>query len=185
MSFLNKYLHVLVGFMMLSLGLWLVTSLVDRYDHSTLVRAGLLILGLGGIAWGLRRDEGRLVAIGLLLLTVSVFCLQMDGLGGLPGSVAKLGRQSNLGYRLWHAVSLPLEWRLRVPVGYLILGVWVVVNAMMFVERVPPRTIVGANLVFLASVVLMRLLSASAADSCRWVGAGPSTRSKDQSYQLR
>jgi hypothetical protein len=158
MPFLNKYLQVLVGFMILSLGLWVVTSFVERCDPSMLLRAGLVLLGIGAIAWGLHRDEGRLVAIGLLLLTVGVFCFQLEGRGGYPGFVSRLGYPSDVGYRLWRFVSLPLQGRLQVPVGYLLLGIWVVVNAMMFAQRVPPRTIVGANLIFLVGLALMHLL---------------------------
>ena len=158
MPFLNKCLHVLIGFMMLSLGLWLVTAFVDRYDHSGLLRAGLLALGLCTIVRGLRRNEGQIVAIGLLLLAVSILCFHMNGPNGGSAFISRLSHQSGVGHRLWRRVSLPLQWHFHMPVGYTILGIWLVVNAMMFAHRVPPRTIISANLIFLVSVALMHFL---------------------------
>lgn len=158
MLFLSRCLHVLVGFIVLSLGLWLVTSYVDRCDSSKLVRAGLLVLGLCGIAWGLRRDEGRLVATGLLLLAVGVLCFHLDGLDGRPGLVSRLAHRSGAGYRFCRSLLVPLQWHLDVPMGYVILGAWIVVNAMMFIQRMPSRTVIIANLCFLAGVALVHLM---------------------------
>ena len=158
MPSLSKYLQVLAGFMILSLGLWVVTSLVESCDPSKLIRVGLLLLGIGAIVWGLRRNEERLVAIGLLLLAVGVLCFHMRGLSAYPGVVSRLGYPSEIGHRLWHSVLLPLQGRLQVPLGYLLIGIWVVANAMMFAQRVPPRTIVVANLIFLVGIALMHLL---------------------------
>jgi hypothetical protein len=63
-----------VGSMLAALLLWisLAVGASDPQRFLALARAGLLVLGLGGCAWGLLWQRVQIVFVGLLLLSVGV-----------------------------------------------------------------------------------------------------------------
>jgi len=63
-----------VGSMLAALLLWisLAVGASDPQRFLALARAGLLVLGLGGCAWGLLWQRVKIVFVGLLLLGVGV-----------------------------------------------------------------------------------------------------------------
>jgi len=156
MSFLNKCLYMLVGFVALSLGLWLVTSFVHRPDYVKLIRGGMLVLGLGAIAWGILWHKYRLVPIGLGLLLVGLLSFHVYGFEGGDGLVCEL-RRSEFGYRLCQFLSHPVVWYPFVPLGYVILGLVLLLNAVMFGQRVPARRIIAVNAILLVGIGLMSM----------------------------
>ncbi len=157
MSFLNKCLAVFVAFAALPLILWLTTSFVNRHDYLNLIRGGLLICGLGSIAWGvLWHNKGGLIAIGVTLLLIGFLSFHVDDFSEGAG-FAPLDR-SEFTYRLHHFLSYPIQRYPYTPLCYALVGLWVILNVVMFAQRIPHRAIIAANAVVVVGIVLMAMV---------------------------
>jgi hypothetical protein len=156
MSFLNKCLAVFVGLVTLPLAMWLAISSVNRHDYLNLIRGGLLLCGLGGIAWGiLWHNKGNLIAIGGTLLVIGFLSFYVDGFSEGTGW-SPLG-QSEFGNRLRWFLSYPVGSYPSVPLYYVLLGSVLAVNAVMFARSLGYRRVIAVNILIAVGIGLLSM----------------------------
>lgn len=156
MRLFNTLLVVFVVLVTLPLALWFVTSSVNRHDYLNLIRGGLLICGLGGIAWGiLWHNRNNLVAIGVTLLVIGCLSFCVDGFSAGPGWFP-LDR-SEFSHRLRWFLSYPVGSYPPVPLCYVLLGLVLAVNAVMCARSLGYRRVIAVNILMAVGIGLLSI----------------------------
>jgi len=133
----------------LLLALWLgIAFLADGQSYMKLVRSGLLLIGLGGIAWGflLRRPWVPLMGLAFLAIGLLTCFVGPDSWGTASPSGA--GWTSELADRL----AQPLGRRGVLKMWHFVVIAFLGLNSALFVRRADWRRFAAANVLAFVGV---------------------------------
>ena len=157
MSTVGRIFLFVAGGVGLLLVLWLgIAFLADEHSYIKLVRAGLLLIGLGGIAWGVLWRRPWVPLMGLAFLTVGFLtCFIGPGSWG-GGALSGNAWSAELADRLARPLDRSGTLRTWHFVGIIFLGL----NSMLLVRRADWRRFVAVNLLAIAGslVILFALV---------------------------
>lgn len=157
MTSVDRVLVFIAAGLGLLLALWLgIAFLADEHSYIKLARAGLLLIGLGGIACGFLWRRPWVPLMGLAFLAVG-FLTCLIGPGSL-GESGGLGGQwtSHFADRLAHPLDRSGNLRAWHFLGIVFLGL----NSVLLVRHADWRRFVAANLLAVAGSLVILLVLA-------------------------
>jgi hypothetical protein len=133
-----------------AVALWLwVAFFAGREDYLALIRAAFLLLGLGGIGWGLISHRRDSVGVGLGLVVM--------GLGSFYFEGAR--QHTHLGSFVWQIETGLMRPLVRgITLAHVLVASLLVGNAMMAHRRLGVYHMFTGNIVLLASAVAAALV---------------------------